>query len=361
MKIAAVPESLLERLLTVAGLTPTPLVDTFHAVIVARAVMVATRLGVFDAVTSAPQSVQDIAERLAVSEHALGKLLNVLVAIGYLKFFDNRYIATRLTQRWLRRDSARSLYDNILLRFLEWEAIEATEKFVRTGRRLDVHEQIHEDQWGVYQRGMHSLAKLSASEVARRVRLPTRARAMLDVGGGHGAYSAAFCRRHKLLQAVVLDLPHAVESAASILAEEKMGRRVTHRSGNALTADLGEGEWDLIFMSHLVHHFDEASNESLLRRAGRALRPDGVVAILDVLRPNSPNACGQTGALLDLYFAITSNSGTWSNEEITDWFKQAKLEPRAPISLRSVPGITVLTAIKARNEQRAAAPLYSSL
>jgi hypothetical protein len=89
----------------------------------------------------------------------------------------------------------------------------------------------------------------------------------------------------------------------------------------------------------------KASNEELLRRAARSLRADGVLAILDVLRPTSPNS-DQTGALLDLYFAITSNSGTWSYEEITRWFKQARLQPGRPIKLRSMPGITVMTASK---------------
>jgi SAM-dependent methyltransferase len=121
---------------------------------------------------------------------------------------------------------------------------------------------------------------------------------------------------------------------------------VVHRSGNALTEDFGKNEWDLILMSHLVHHFDEDTNECLLRRAAHALRPEGVLAILDVLRQTSPNASSQTGALLDLYFAVTSNSGTWSYEEITRWFKQADLLPRKTISLRSAPGMTVVTTVK---------------
>jgi len=346
MKIAAVPESLLERLMTVAGLVPTPLVETFHAVIVARAIMVATKLGVFDAVATTPQQVQVIAERLGVNERALGKLLNVLVAIGYLQVLDNRYLATQLARRWLLGDNPRSLHDNILLRFLEWEAIGATEQFVRTGKSLDVHEQIQDDQLGIYQRGMRSLARLSAGEVARRVRLAERASTMLDVGGGHGTYSVVFCRRHARLKAVVLDLPRAIQSATSLLEQEQMGERVTHWSGDALTANLGNGEWDLIFMSHLVHHFDLASNRDLTRRAGRALRPGGVLAILEALRPASSTRCSQTGALLDLYFAITSNAGTWSREEITGWFDEAKLEPRKPIFLRSAPGLTVLSATK---------------
>lgn len=345
MKVRAVPEGLFERLATLAGLAPVPIVDTFHAVIAARAIMVATKLGVFDAVAPQPISAQEAAEQLGVDARALEKLLNVLTASGYLRVRGGRYGPTRLARTWLLRDSPRSLHDNMLLRFLEWEAIEGTEDFVRTGKALDAHDRIGEEQWGTYQRGMRSLARLSAGEVASRVRLPVGATAMLDIGGGHGTYSVAFCRRNPRLQATVMDLSPAVGSAAGILAEEGMGERVVLRTGNALTEDLGENAWDLIFMSHLVHHFDAAANAQILRRAGRALRADGVVAILDMLRPSSPNV-GQTGALLDLYFAVTSNAGTWSRGEITHWFEEAELHPGKVIPLRSAPGLMVLTATK---------------
>lgn len=308
--------------------------------------MVATKLGVFDAVASKPGSALELAKQLGVDGGALEKLLNVLVSTSYLQYRDNRYLATSLSRRWLASDSPGSLHDNILLRFLEWQIVEATETYVRTGKSLDVHDRIENDQWNVYQRGMRSLARISAPEVARRVRLSGSAGTMLDVGGGHGSYAVAFCRRVPRLMATILDLPHAVESAAPILAEENMGKRVIHRSGNALTEDFGDGQWDLIFMSHFVHHFDQKTNESLVQRSARALRPGGVLAILDVLRPTSPNASNQTGALLDLYFAMTSNSGTWPYEEIKRWFDKAGLRPNQKISVRTAPGLSVLTATK---------------
>ena len=80
-----------------------------------------------------------------------------------------------------------SLHDNLMLRFLEWQAIDVTEDFVRTGKALDVHDLIAGDQWDTYQRGMRSLARFSADEVARRVPLAAGATAMLDIGGGHGS------------------------------------------------------------------------------------------------------------------------------------------------------------------------------
>lgn len=347
MKTGAIPESIAERLVLAAGLAPTPVVDTFHAVIVARAIMVATRIGVFDAVASGARSASDLAADLGVDTGGLTKLANLLVTLGYLRSDGHRYAATRLSSKWLRSDSPQSLRDNMLLRFLEWQAIETMEDFVRTGKALDVHDLISGDQWDVYQRGMRALAKLSAGEVAGRVALRRGARAMLDIGGGHGAYSSAFCERYQSLNATILDLPEAVHAAMPLAAEGPLrDGRLTYRAGDALSDDLGQDQWDLIFIAHLVHHFAATANRDLVARSARALRPGGVLATLDVLRVESSGTTTQTGALLDLYFAITSNSGTWSEVEVNGWSLSAGLQPKRTLRLRTAPGISVVVATK---------------
>ena len=114
-----------------------------------------------------------------------------------------------------------------------------------------------------------------------------------------------------------------------------MGERVVLRAGDALTDDL-DAAYDLIVMFSLVHHFDDATNRKLMRRAARALRPGGYVVIGDALRPKSPGKGGQQGAFFDLYFALTSHSGLWTFDEMRSWHEEAVLTPRKSISL--VPG-----------------------
>jgi protein-L-isoaspartate O-methyltransferase len=88
----------------------------------------------------------------------------------------------------------------------------------------------------------------TASEVAQRIPAPHSARKMLDIGGSIGYYSVILCRRLSGLQSVVFDLPEAVVHASKILAQERMGKRIAHRAGNVLTDDLGNEEYDLIFI-----------------------------------------------------------------------------------------------------------------
>jgi SAM-dependent methyltransferase len=159
---------------------------------------------------------------------------------------------------------------------------------------------------------------------------------MLDIGGSHGYFSVVLCRSNPGLRATVLDLPSAVEHAAPILEREGMGDRVMLRGGDVLTDDLGEAAYDLILVFSLVHHFDDATNRLIARKAARALRPGGYLVIGDALRPKSPGRGGQQGAFFDLYFALTSESGLWTFDEMRSWQVDAGLVPRKSIGL--VPG-----------------------
>jgi SAM-dependent methyltransferase len=193
---------------------------------------------------------------------------------------------------------------------------------------------------------MRAMANAAAGEAVRRRPVPKGASTMLDIGGSHGYYSVALCRRHEGLRSEVLDLPQAVEQAAPLLAAEGMGDRVVHRAGDALESDLGTEAYDLVLIAQLVHHFNEAQNRELAVRVAAALRPGGVLAVLDEFRPRTAKEAGQLGALLEFYFALTSQSGTWAVEEIADWQRQAGLEPRSPIRFRTIPGVGIQAAVK---------------
>jgi SAM-dependent methyltransferase len=349
MKIDVGAESPSERLALTLGLVPTPVFHTLVPVLAARALLVGTKLGVFEALGQNPLTAADVAAKLGTEREATGKLLNALTGLGYLRAAGNGFVLSSGARRWLVAGSPRSLRDWVLEQeLLEWRWLEHLEDFVRTGHTVQAHDALSDDAWGVYQRGMRSVAGLSAAEVARRVPVPKGAQRMLDIGGSHGYYSVVICRRHPGLRSVVLDLPQAICHAAPLLAQEGMGDRVVHRAGDATTDDFGTAAFDLVFIGNAVHHFDVPTNRDLARRAARALRPGGFFVILDFVRPRSPKDAGQVGTLNDLFFALSSASGTWSSEELAQWQRGAGLEPRKPIRIRTSPDAVIQAAVKPR-------------
>jgi 2-polyprenyl-3-methyl-5-hydroxy-6-metoxy-1,4-benzoquinol methylase len=242
---------------------------------------------------------------------------------------------------WVLKDGKHSFRGQILLHFLEWKWWEHCEEYVRTGRPLQVHRTMTEEEWGVYQRGMRSGIELPAEWVARKLPLPRGARAMLDIGGSHGYFSVALCRRHPRLTATILDLPVAVRHAAPLLANEGMGDRVRHRAGDVLTEELGTNEYDLVFLAAVVHHFDDATNRQLMQRIARSLRPGGIVAIWEPVRQDRGGKIRQIGGLLDLFFGFFSEAGTWSVEDVSAWFRDAGLTPDRPRRPRLMPDLAL--------------------
>jgi SAM-dependent methyltransferase len=351
MKLGGIAQTPIERIAGKLGLLPQPLLDTQIAMLLARTIMEGSRLGVFEALKDGALTAGEVAARCGVQPRPVAKLLNALAGCEYLHYDSDvrsdagRYSLAPVARKWLLA-GPRSLGDKMLLQFWEWDALGHLGDFVRTGKPVDLHGTLTPEDWGLYQRGMRATAASWAPEVGRRTPVPRGAKDMLDIGGSHGLLSVAVCRRHPGLRSVVLDLPEAVEHAAPLLAQEGMGERVVHRAGNALTDDLGAEAWDLVFVSSLVHHFDDATNRALAKRIARALRPGGIFVIQELYRPASPREAGQIGALLDLYFALTSEAGTWSFEEMAGWQREAGLRPLKPIKLMTAPGNGQQSAVK---------------
>ncbi len=195
MRYGVIPESLLERALLGLGVMPTA-INEAYAPLNARAIVLATELGVWDAIGSGGLTAEAVATACGTHPAATVRLLNLLVTMRYLSLEGREYRLARHVRRWMLADARGSIRDVILMKRLEWRWMEGLEDFVRSGVPVEVHATMTADDWGLYQRGMRAQAGLIAPLLARQVPLPKGATAMLDVGGSHGYFSVVLCRRH---------------------------------------------------------------------------------------------------------------------------------------------------------------------
>lgn len=346
MKLGVIPENLAERLALRFGIPPPGILESWLGIMASRAVIVATKLDVFEHLAVGPLTDQEIAEKCGSHGGATRQLLDALVGLGCLRVEGEHYALPRQMRAWALAEGKHSFRGQLLLHELEWKWWEHCEDYVRTGQPLHVHQTMTDEEWGIYQRGMRSGVALPANWVSRQLALPKSARAMLDIGGGHGFFSVALCRRYPLLHSTILELPQAIRHAAPLLANEGMGDRIVYQEGDVLMADLGVERYDLVFLAAVVHHFDAETNQELMRGIARALRPGGVVAIWEPLRQDRTGKVRQLGGLLDLFFGLFSQAGTWSADEIAGWYHGAGLEPHEPKRMWFGPDLALLVARK---------------
>jgi hypothetical protein len=277
-----------------AGRVPTPLVDTHLAFAWARTVMVATRLGVFEALSSGPERAErgrDAAARRRADTAPARRAHRHGVPPPRRRRVATRW---RVARRWLTRSLAGRGGRQGALRLRRVGASSSTTTAtssaasrsactrwlgrsgprpprVATGRPSDGRGSV---ATAADRRRLGALPARPARpghglerEVARRTPVPAAPRALLDLGGAHGALRGRAVRRHRALRATVLDLPEAVAASAPLLAANGLGERLTHRVGDALTATSARrpGTWCWPRSSPITS--DDDSNRRLARRS----------------------------------------------------------------------------------------------
>jgi hypothetical protein len=71
-----------------------------------------------------------------------------------------------------------------------------------------------------------------------------------------------------------------------------------------------------------------------------------VFVLQDIERGKQPSPKNQVGPLMDLYFALTSESGTWTLEEMRDWLRKGGFTLRRSVKLRTSPGMVQAIGLK---------------
>jgi len=131
----------------------------------------------------------------------------------------------------------------------------------------------------------HSGSLGPARLMAKRVSLGDRKR-LLDVGGGSGAYTLAFCTAYPQLKATILDFPQTVATAKRYAREAGLADRVAHLAGNAINTEWPAGH-DVALMSYVWSAVGGADIAVLARRAFDALSSGGLVLVHDFMVDNT--------------------------------------------------------------------------
>jgi SAM-dependent methyltransferase len=329
-----------------AGLVPVPAAEAWGGMGTSGVIVAAVRTGITARLAQGHATADKVAADLGLDPLPTRLLLDCLRSAGHVTDRSGRYRLSRRARRWLDPASPLSVADYVAGTADYWPWWAGLDETVRTGTSSGSHEASPDDPyWRRYMAGQRELARLSAAEIARRLPLPPSPRALLDIGGGHGSYSARLVERYPTLTATVLDLPGSAAIGREVIAGAGLADRVRFREGDATTADLGSG-YDAVLCFNLVHHLAPAAAAALFRRIGDALAPGGIVAVLDVFSEPGRRASAHAD-MLALFVYLSSGARVHTPGELDGWLRAAGFaRPRAIRTLR-IPGLSLLVAQKA--------------
>jgi ubiquinone/menaquinone biosynthesis C-methylase UbiE len=307
------------------NMVPMPMINGLTFGVISRIIFTSMHLNIFEAVKDGPATSEEIAQRTGLHSGSLQKVLNSLVLFDYFRLKKGRYYLTKMARRWCLKDSPYSYYyaikfDDVMCRWMDHLPV-----FLKTGQGLDVHKNMNEFEWQHYQVSMEYLARWYARGMKKLMPLLKNPKEMLDIGGSHGLYSVELCKKYPDMNSIILELPEAVEKAHPILKKHYTGDKIKYLAGNAVTSDFGENKYDLILMSHLMHHLKAEDNYTITRKAARALKPGGCFVVQEYLKPASVSRKNMTEIISDLIYNITSSTHTLTLNEVKEFQNNAGL------------------------------------
>lgn len=301
----------------------------------ARILQSAVSLGVFEALQNAPQASEVIAAKLHLDPEATELLLNALAALAILEKQAQAFSLTESVKQYLLKSSPQYLGGMILFEDLSWQAWAKLPETIRTGKPARSANMYQEDpnETEIFINAMDSLVKARGdTEAVIHALAWENVGELLDVGSGPATYPIALCRSFRHLRATIVDLPGTLQITERYVRAAGLAGRVTLVAGDYRKDPL-RGEYDVIFLSNIIHGEDYRQNEALIAKLSRHLTPAGRIVIkdhiLDETRANPP-----VGAIFSLLMLLTTGGGRcYSFGEIKSWMDRAGLSRVEQIDL----------------------------
>jgi SAM-dependent methyltransferase len=283
-------------------------------------------LDVFNALSAAPLSAEEVAKRLRCDQRAMTILLDALSSIDMLVKSEGRYALAPKIAPLVVDNSPQSVASmlrhqaNCLRRWarLPW--------VVQTGKPADAGSSVRgldADQQS-FIGAMHDVSNAIAEPLIREVN-PGRVRCVLDIGGGSGTWTLAWLQTNPAMRAILFDLPEVIPLASERLTRCGVAERVDLVSGDFYVDPLPHGA-DLVWMSAIIHQNSPDENRTLFRRVAEALEPGGQLLIRDIVMEDSRTE-PPSGALFAVNMLVaTAGGGTYTLAEIRDGLQSTGFE-----------------------------------
>ncbi len=313
-----------------------------------RVVQIAVRRRVFDLIEKwksvEPVTARALGVRLGWEPRAAEIFLNSLAACGLLVKKKSEYRNAPAAKEFLV--TGKKFYAGHAFELAEggWESWGRLEESLRSGKPFCPPGFAQDaDRVRSFTLAMQSYAVSQAKALAKRVPL-RKCRALIDLGSGSGAFSIAFLKANKKLQATLYDQPAVLEVSREFVEAAGMEKRVYYQPGN-FVQDPVPGVYDAALMSHILHMFPEDACKALIKKAHDLLSDGGLLILQDFFLEES-RIEPLSGALFSLNMLLHTTGRSYSAGEVTAWLKAAGFREITHKDPKEPSGISAIIAEK---------------
>lgn len=303
----------------------------------AKHLFAASELGLFEALTGSPATIDALAARTGLTRRAARISADAMVALGLLDRDGDTYRNSDTAAAFLTGATPAGLRP--LLRFWDKISYPNWTRFadaLATGPAQEIT-RLDDELQQVAAEGIEAMLTGPAAALTAAVDFPARQR-LLDVGGGTGSWSIAIARAHPHMRATVFELPAVAAVARTRIADTGLGSRIDVVAGDAMDGGLPAG-YDACLLANIIHYYSPAQNQQLLRHVRTATGPDGLLLLVDFWTDPTHTQPLMAALMAGEFAAHLANGDVYSTGEAREWLEPAgwrflRHQPLAgPISL----------------------------
>ncbi len=319
----------------IARVRAAQLFDLCAGFVYAQVLLACVRLKLFDKLAEGPQSLAELAPRLALTEEQAHRLLEAAVALKLAQkrsggryglgphgaaLLGNGGVAEMVEHHaMLYRDLADPL---ALLRAEPREVAGGETELQRfwAYARNAAPGEVAQDGVAGYSELMSASQAMIAEEVIAAYPL-RRHRRLLDIGGGQGTFLMHVARHVPGLELRLFDLPAVAARAQANFAAAGLAGRAEAQGGDFYRDPLPGGA-DLLSLVRIVHDHDDAGAQAILN-AARAALPQGGTLLLAEPMAGTPGAEPSGAAYFGFYLLAMGSGRPRTAQELMDMLHAA--------------------------------------
>jgi ubiquinone/menaquinone biosynthesis C-methylase UbiE len=316
---------------------------------ISRSIATVAELEIADRLASGPRTAAELANECGVQERPLFRVLRALAGEGiFIEGDDGRFGLTPAADL-LRSDHPSSLRDwAIYVTDLTFRASFEMLHTVRTGELafpkifgVGLFEYLaqHPDY------SERLLRAMSSINVARTTGLVEtydfgQANWLVDVGGAHGTMAVAIAQRYPRLRCTTFDRPSAEQGAQKTFADHTVGDRCDFVGGDFFHDDVPAGA-DTYLLSAVLHDWDDARCQQILRNCRRAVSETGRLLVVDIVLSDERNTPDTYRNCLDLAVMLQLGGMERTEAEFRDLLTSAGFNLRQVLTMNAPQSVLV--------------------
>ena len=312
-------------------LSPERILQTGMAFWASKTLLSAVEMELFTELAKHPGDLANVQGRMGLHPRGARDFLDALVALGFLKRSDGVYQNTPETEVFL--DKAKPSYIGGILEMCNhrlypfWGGLTTA---LRTGEPQneakggghDFFAALYADPAKLreFLRAMSGVSRGANMAIAQKFPWANY-KTCVDIGTAQGDLVTQIALAQPHLRGIGFDLPEVGPIFDDYIATNGLADRVTFQGGSFFTDDLPTA--DVLLFGHILHDWDLATKQMLLRKAHAALPPGGAVVVYEAIIDDDRSKIA-FGLMMSLNMLIETPGGfDYSGADCIGWMREA--------------------------------------